>query len=447
MLYLYVWQNGPAEPNLWMVSVLAPAEGTRMRQGQFSKSSPTLSFLSKLRPMAILATAGSALLVGCSDEIEPMAGCRDTSPQTASLCTDDRGIICTWAGNGLPGWDGDCNGLLNSSFYWPIDLTFTPSGEVYILDWNNHRVRRVNQYGALETVIGTYTVGDGPLPDSDVTDLQPPGAPGTLISLNHPTGIAPLPDGKLLLASWHNHKLRRYDPETGLILVVCGAGAGFDGDGGPAKDALLWIPTQALVANNGSVYVLDQGNQRIRKIDTNDIITTVAGTGVAGYSGDGGSPVNAQLNFPAGGSPSVSGALAIDDQDRLYVSDSLNQRIRRIDFDADLIETIAGNGNADFGGDGGPAVNASFNNPRDIELSPDGNQLYVADEFNHRVRVIDLNTGIIKTVAGNGVPGFAGDGGPATDASLNRPVGLAFDLDGRLYIADTENHRIRSLVP
>ncbi len=131
-----------------------------------------------------------------------------------------------------------------------------------------------------------------------------------------------------------------------------------------------------------------------------------------------------------------------DNDGRLYISDALNHRIRRVDFQLDLIETIAGNGQAGFSGDGGQATEASFYNPRDIVFGPD-NRLYVADELNHRVRAIDLTTGIITTVAGNGVAEFAGDGGPATTSSLNRPAGLEFDAEGYLYIADTYNHRIR----
>jgi sugar lactone lactonase YvrE len=131
-----------------------------------------------------------------------------------------------------------------------------------------------------------------------------------------------------------------------------------------------------------------------------------------------------------------------DGQGRLYVTDSLNNRVRRIDFNANIITTVAGNGAAAFGGDGGPAVDASLNNPRDLEFGPDG-RLYIADENNNRVRALDLDTGIITTVAGNGEAAFAGDGGPAVDASLNRPSGLAFDDQGRLYIGDTYNHRIR----
>ncbi len=230
------------------------------------------------------------------------------------------------------------------------------------------------------------------------------------------------------------------------MLVTSGAGAGFAGDGGPAEEALLNQPSQTVLGPDGGLYILDQRNQRVRRIAPDGTLSTVVGTGDAGFAGDGGSPQNARIQMPSGSNPPPGGALAFDSEGRLYISDALNNRVRRVDFQLDLIETIAGNGQAGFAGDGGPAIEASLNNPRDIVFGPDS-RLYVADEFNHRVRAIDLTTGTITTVAGNGVPGFTGDGGPATASSLNRPAGLEFDAEGRLYIVDTYNHRIRRVNP
>ncbi|MCC7262178.1 MAG: hypothetical protein IT369_06610 [Candidatus Latescibacteria bacterium] len=379
---------------------------------------------------------GLLALWGCSSGAGPEIG-----PDTA--CGTGAGVICTWAGDGEAGWDGDGHSLAASSFYWPIDLTITPEGETYILDWNNHRVRHLRRDGRLETVIGSDFVGDGPY---DAADQVPPGAPGTEVYLNHPTHLLPLADGTLLLSSWHNHKLRHYDPRNGLVQVVCGAGAGFAGDGGPARQALLNQPQQCALAADGSWLVLDQRNQRVRRISPAGTISTVVGTGQVGAGGDGGSPLQAQLDLPRGSNPPPGGAMALAAAGVLYISDTLNHRIRRVDFAADRIETVAGTGVAGYGGDGGPATGAALNNPRDLALGPDG-RLYVADELNHRVRVIDLDQGTIETVAGNGVEGFGGDGGPAGAALLNRPVGLEFDGQGRLYIADTYNHRIRRVNP
>ena len=368
-------------------------------------------------------------------------GCNDQSPSSMVPCSETPGTICTWAGNGVPAYQGNGKDLQDASLYWPIDVTFTPDGRAYIVDWNNHAIRQVTPQGTLRTVVGGLIVGDGPVSTSTASDKIPPGAPGTEIALNHPTDVKALPDGKVLLVCWHNHKLRTYDPATGLVLVTCGSAAGFTGDGGSAVTAMVNQPSKAVVDPAGNVYLLDQRNQRVRKIDPSGTITTVVGTGVPGFSGDNGPPLSAQVHFPAGPNPAPGGGLALDSQGRLYIADSINRRIRRVDFNANTIETIAGS-DSGFAGDGGPAVNAKLAYPFDLEFGPDG-RLYVADQQNHRVRAIDLTTGIINTVAGNGTPGFSGDGGPALDASLNLPSGIAFDTTGHLYIADTYNNRIR----
>ena len=353
-------------------------------------------------------------------------------------CVEDQGNICTWAGTGEPAFDGDGNALLASDLYWPVDVTFTESGDTYLLDWNNHKVRKLEADKTLRTVIGTDFLGDGP---EDFSDLTEPGALGTEVHLNHPTQLLPLPDGNLMLLAWHNHKLRRFDPNTERVVVACGRGADFKGDGGPASAALLNQPVSAALGVDGSIFVLDQRNQVIRRIDPAGMISTVAGTPKeAGFEGDGGSPLAAKMNQPKGSNPPPGGSIAIDDQGRLYFSDVLNHRIRRVDFAADVIETIAGTGEAGFGGDGGDAKSALLNNPRKLTIYE--GKLYVGDELNHRVRAIDLATNVITTVAGNGVEGFDGDGAPAIDAALNRPAGVSFD-DGFMYVMDTYNHRIR----
>jgi hypothetical protein len=255
------------------------------------------------------------------------------------------------------------------------------------------------------------------------------------------------------LTTWHTHKLRELDPATGLVVVTCGRGAGFAGDGGPASAASARMnqPVQSAVAPDGTIYTLDQRNQRIRKIDASGIITTVVGAPTdgdgdglmdPGFAGDGGPPAQALIGQPTGTNPQPGGGLVMDDQGRLYFSDTLNERIRRVDLALDVIETIAGTGLAGYSGDGGLALDAQINNPRDLEFGPDG-RLYLADEYNHRIRAIDLAAGTITTVAGNGTPGFSGDGGPATSAQLRKPAGIGFDANGVLYIADTDNNRIR----
>ncbi|HVR61735.1 MAG TPA: hypothetical protein VMU50_07530 [Polyangia bacterium] len=373
------------------------------------------------------------------------AGCGDDKPGPAA-CTSQSGTICTWAGTGGEGaFNGDGLALRQSMLYWPMDLEFDAANRGYLLDWQNHRVRRVTDAGTLETVIGTDEIGDGPEEGSEVT---PPGVLGTTVNLNHPTDIQFAADGTLILAAWHNHKIRRYDPATALVEVSCGKGPGFAGDGMPAAGALLNQPKSiALSARDGALYLVDTRNFRVRRIraEAPQIIDTVVGTGTPGFSGDAGPPALAQLQFQKPvDNPEPGGAVALDAQDRLYIADTENQRIRRVDFAANVIETVAGNGVAGFSGDGGPATEASIAYPRDIELGPDG-RLYIADSDNHRVRAVDLTTGIINTVAGNGQPGASGDGGPATEASLKRPFGIAFDGNGDLYIADTFNNLIRKV--
>jgi DNA-binding beta-propeller fold protein YncE len=345
-------------------------------------------------------------------------------------CPKTAGNICTWAGTGQPGFNSDGLPLTESRLYWPVDVAFTASG-VYVLDWNNHRVRKVADDGTLETVIGTDFLGDGP---DDLSDLTPPGAPGITVHLNHPTQLVEAPDGKLYLVSWHNHKLRTFDPATGLVTVACGRGAGFGGDGGPYQDALLNQPSAARFDAQGRLYILDQRNQRIRRISSmapDGVIETIAGTGEQGFEGDGGPPRQARVSFPPGSNPPPGGGVAIGPDGHLYFSDILNQRIRRIDLAADRIDTVLGDGTM-----------ATLNNPRDLEFGPDG-RLYIADELNHRVLAFDLTTQTTTIIAGTGAPGFSGDGGPALAATLNQPTGLAFDPAGNLYISDTNNHRVR----
>ncbi|MCC6624585.1 MAG: hypothetical protein IT385_25275 [Deltaproteobacteria bacterium] len=369
-------------------------------------------------PLIMLALAATFGL-GCDDEASGPAPCPDTP-----------GTICTWIGNGKAGFDGDGNALLDSRLYWPVDVTFGSSG-TYVLDWNNHRVREVKD-GALVTVIGTDFIGDG---DPEQGDLDRPGVPATTIDLNHPTQLVEAPDGTYILVSWHNHKLRVWDPDTGLMYVMCGRGAGYKGDGEAvtgADNVLLNQPSAIAYDRHGDIYILDQRNERIRRIKADgSLIETVVGTGQVGFSGDGGDPLLATVNFPKTSNPPPAGGLAFDGDGRLYFSDILNHRIRRVDFVANTIETLYGDGTTD-----------KLNNPRDIEVGPDG-RLYVADELNHRVVAIDVETGLAEVVAGTGASGFSGDYGPASEATLASPTGVAFDAAGDLYIADNANHRIR----
>jgi sugar lactone lactonase YvrE len=411
-------------------------------------TSRTDARLTKLAAIVSIAAAGA---FGCGDS---SSGAQDAAAQDAQAsdggdastpvdCIDEPGVICTWAGTGELGFNGDGKPIAESHMYWPIDLEFSELG-TFVLDWNNHRVRQILDDGTFETIIGSDFVGDGP---DDMSDLKPPGAPGTDVLLNHPTQVVPMPDGTLTLVAWHNHKLRRYDPDTGLVTVICGRGAGFGGDGGPMAKALLNQPNTLVLDDDGNQYILDQRNQVVRIIDPDGIIDTFAGTPLeAGFAGDGGPATKAKLNFPAGSNPPPGGGLALDDDGNLYVSDTLNHRIRRVDHESGEITTIAGTGKAGFSGDDGPATEAQLDSPYKLAVGPD-DRLYIGDQNNQRIRAVDLDDGTITTVAGNGDEGFSGDGGPPTEAALHRPAGVSFDEDGAMYILDMFNSRIRRVLP
>lgn len=366
-------------------------------------------------------------------------------------CTDTVGSICTWAGTGATSFNGEGRHRLETDLYWPFDVSFLANGRTIVLDWNNHRVREINADETIQTIMGTDFVGDGP---ADLSDLTPEGADPLEVVLNHPTDVELFSNGDIAVMAWHNHKIRVIDGDNGRVRVVLGAGAAFAGDGGPARDARVNQPPHGVFDAHGNFFLIDQRSQRIRVIydfdaqRENATVGTVAGTGVPGFNGDG-IALQTQFNFPTGPNPEPSGGIAIDAQGRLYFSDSNNNRIRRVeffnaDFTQGIVTTIAGTGVGGFSGDGGLATQAQIHFPQDLEIGPDGN-LWFADANNHRVRRIDLTTGIITTVAGTGERGYAGDGGMAVDAQLQRPFGIAFDEAGDLYISDTFNSRVRKV--
>ncbi|MBM4073837.1 MAG: hypothetical protein FJ271_33705 [Planctomycetes bacterium] len=360
-----------------------------------------------------------------------LAACGGAS---ATKCSDKPGGSCVWAGNGVAGLNGDGLPAAETRLYWPIDLTFGPDGTAFVLDWNNHLVRKVKQDGTFETVIGEFT-GDGPV---DGNDFSEPGVDGKLVRLNHPTDIAFGPDGDIYFTAWHNHKIRRLDPSTGLVRTMGGRGPGYEGDGMTWDAVRFNQPKSLAFGPDGSMYVLDQRNQRVRKISPDGAVSTIVGTGVAGFSGDGGAPELAQVNFETGPNPAPSGGLAIGPDGSLYIADGLNYRVRRVDFARNVIETIAGNGENGSAGDGGPALQSQLSTVADLEFGPDG-RLYMADTMNHCIRALDLTTGTIAMVWDGKDEGPGLKGGQRI---LNRPLGIAFDSQGHLYIVDTFNSRI-----
>ena len=248
-----------------------------------------------------------------------------------------------------------------------------------------------------------------------------------------PRTVAVDGSGRVYVTDTENHRIRRIDP-SGEVITVAGTGQpGYGGDGGPATSALLRQPHGIALDDAGNLYVADSPNHRIRRIDPAGIITTVAGTGMAGFSGDGGPATSARLNRPRN--------LIVDPAGNLLIADTDNHRIRRVEGSV-IIATIAGTGAPGSSGDGGPGSAASFDDPRDVALDPEGH-LFVVDTEAHRVRRIDAATGTITTVAGTGMSGLSGDGGPAAAARLNEPRGVAVDPGGNLFIADSSNNRVR----
>lgn len=416
-----------------------------------------------MRPRARSCRSASALGIAILSAVVGVSGgCGGGNPGPAMTSPDGSttdaggrliepcagpGTICTLAGNGEAAFTGDGEAPLATALYWPIDLEIAPDGRVYILDWQNHRVRRIDADGKVRTVLGTDSIGDGPTAGAG-DETVAPGIPGTSINLNHPTDIHFSADGAtMFLAAWHNHKIRKLDVGTGLVQVLCGRGPGFAGDGAPEVTALLSMPKGIAVGPSGDLFIVDTRNLRVRRIGaTTGMIETVVGDGMRGAGGDGGDPRAARLSFQvAGDNPEPGGAIAVDGEGRLYIADTQNHRIRRADLGRGIIETIAGDGTPGGAGDGGPAVAAQLNFPQDVELGPDG-RLFIADTENHVVRVVDLETGIIDRVAGTGETGDSGDGGPALGARLRRPFGIALDAAGDLYIADTLNNLIRKVV-
>jgi sugar lactone lactonase YvrE len=354
------------------------------------------------------------------------------------------GTIMTYAGvPGTGGYNG--HGVLRTKtwLYWPTDVYVKQeTGDVYVVDWNNHIIREV--FAGTDTF---HTVAGGAKLDD-----------GTVNTINHPTNILFTKDNELLIVCWHNHQIRRALSDVNLEILY-GTVQGYTGDGGAARRAKLNLPTSAAWGADSTLYVSDEGNRRIRIIkDDGPIrdrtITTFAGSGEQGFDGDGG-PCNApnvKFDCPIGTNSVPGFRLTIsDDKHWLYLCDSYNHRIRRIDLvdPQHIITTVAGTGatgqgNGSFGGDGGPALEGHLSFPTDIDLDADGT-MYICDTDNNRVRKVDTN-GIITTVAGSDGQGYGGDGGQATAAQLNHPSGIALDRAHRvLYIADQNNHAIRAV--
>ncbi|MEO7298345.1 MAG: kelch repeat-containing protein [Verrucomicrobiota bacterium] len=328
-------------------------------------------------------------------------------------------IITTAAGNGTKAFSGDGGQATSASLKSPLGIAFDTSGNLFIADSENCRVRKVTTNGAISTVAGNGS-----------SQYSGDGGQATNASLNFPQAIAVDNLGNLFITE-SSDRIRKIT-SNGIINTVVGNGiSGYTGDGGQATNASLSKPKGIAFDASGNMLIADSLNHGIRRVTTNGIISTVAGNGIGGYSGDGGQATNASLYFPHG--------IAFDASGNMLIADTSNYRIRKVTSNG-IISTVAGNGTGSYSGDGGRATNSSLN-PEALAVGSSGD-LFVADKGNIRVRKISSD-GFITTVAGNGVFGYSGDEGIATNASLSFCYGIALNKVGDLFFSDYSNARIR----
>ena len=346
------------------------------------------------------------------------------------------GKITTFAGTGTPGDFGDGGPVTDAQLNYPTGLWADQSGNVFIADTMNNRIRMVDPDGIITTVAGNGLSGS-----------SGDGGPATDALLNEPEGVAVDGLGNIYIADTQNHYIRMVDSTTRTITLVAGTPnkAGYKMEGGPAENAELNEPQGLYVDASRNLFIADTGNCMIRKVDAlTKKITKVAGAVSAGSpscgdSGDGGQATEAQLDKPHG--------VYVDKDGNIFIADENNHRIRKVDITTGIITTIAGDGFPAYGGDGGPAVDASLQNPKSVWVDVNGNVL-IADNENNRIRKVTVTTGDISTVAGNGIAGYWGDHGPAINASLKKPHGVcAYEspAPSYLYIADPSNYQIRKV--
>ena len=369
------------------------------------------SMIGSFQPHCIYADAAGNLLV--SDIGNNQVWKLTTGSTFTAVC-----------GNTAPGFSGDGGPATDAELFAPAGVLWDSAGNIVVADASNNRLRTVSPSGIIETKAGGSMAGTGD------------GGSALLGEINNPTSVGIDGSGNLYIADASNNKIRKVSA-TGLITTYAGNGvAGYSGDGGPATDATLNRPFGIAVDNGGNVYFSDVNNSRIRRIDAFGTITTYAGTTNWGYSGDGGPATNCELSSPMG--------ICLDTLGDLYICDRANNVIRMVDS-LGFITTIGGNHYCGFSGDGGPATDAELDAPYGVDIDTRGN-VYFSDCANHRIRKISP-TGIISTIAGTGSAGYSGDGGPATEALLNYPMGVAATKNGNVVIADSYNGRIRSVTP
>lgn len=328
-------------------------------------------------------------------------------------------FIFSLAGTSVPGFAGDGSAAVDAQLSFPAGVAVAADGAIVVADQNNQRIRRIDPSGVITTIAGTGTYG-----------FAGDGGPATSANFKAPSSVAIAQNGDIYVADQSNNRVRRFAP-GGTITTVAGDGtAAYGGDGGPATAAQLNNPIGVALGPDGSLFIGDLGNNRVRRVSPAGTITTVAGTGVRSSTGDGGPATAATLDNPNG--------LAVRTDGSVLVADQGGHRVRSF-TPGGTIKGFAGTGVAGTGGDGGPATAALLDTPASLALAADGSVL-IGDALADRVRRVS-KAGVITTVAGGG-PGL-GDGGPATSARLFAPYGLAVTGDGGFVIGDAAQHRVR----
>ncbi len=329
--------------------------------------------------------------------------------------------INAFAGNHTSGYSGDGSSALSAQCYAPAGIAVDAAGNVYFCELGNSVIRKVSTSGIISTVAGTGTAG-----------FSGNGGPATAAKINQPTSVAVDDTGNIIFTDDANNMIRKINT-SGIISTIAGTGTGgYFGDLGLAVNAQLNAPSGVATDHKGNVYIADVYNHAVRKIDIAGRITTIAGDGTPGYSGNGYSAVIASLNFPKG--------VWADSAGSIFIVDQGNSCIRRINTGG-IINTYAGCDTPGYSGDGGYGYKAKLNAPTEITTDRSGN-LYIADFNNHVIRKVTPG-GFISTYAGSGTSGYSGDGGNARMANMAGPYGVAISNNGRMYITDEINNVIR----
>ncbi len=331
--------------------------------------------------------------------------------------------INTIAGSGTSGYSGDGHSAVAADLKGPFNVAFDKTGNVYVVDYYNNRVRKVKTDGTIATLAGTGSTGFS-------------GNGSYAASANmEPWGVAVDARGNVYISEANNSVVRKVNT-LGIISAFAGTGTyGNDGDGRAAVNAKLSHPMGLAVDEKSNVFIADAGAHCIRKVDTFGTISTVAGSGVAGYGGDLGSALAAKLDSPYG--------VAVDRLNNIYIADRNNHIIRFVD-NTHTIYTIAGTPNTHgYSGDSTQAISATLFYPTSVAVDTDLN-IFIADAYNNVIRMVDVS-GKITTVGGNGWAGYGGDLGPAIGANLFHPYGVAADKNGNVFVADANNQRVRKI--